>query len=146
MIRHHFVRYRTDTGRIVIDGTWFSCAEDQVVTQMQHQPLAEGEALIRCGEPAYGDRHRVVGHPDAPALAERPEISFDKLEIAADGQDAATLTLPEPFTVEVDGVPHAVDTAPYTVAIRSTMPAVYRVRVDHWPYRALDVEIIAHAP
>jgi hypothetical protein len=146
MIRHYFARYRKDTGRIMIDGTWIFCPEDQVDGQLSCQPLAEGEALIRCEEPAFHIRHWVVGFPDAPTLAERPEISFSKTEIAADGQDAATLTLPEPFMVEVDGVRHAVDTAPYTVAIRSAMPAAYRVRVDHWPYKAIDVEIVAHAP
>jgi hypothetical protein len=84
---------------------------------------------------------------EVPILRERPLLpAFDKLEILADGQEAATLTLPEPFMAEVDGVQHAVDTAPYAVAIRSAMPAVYRVRVDHWPYKAIDVEIVAHAP
>jgi hypothetical protein len=146
MIRQYFARYQKESGRIMIDAAWISCPEDQVDRQLSCQPLVEGEALIRCEEPALHTRHWVVGHPDTPTLAERPEISFSKTEIAADGEDTATLSLPEPFTVEVDGVRHSVDTAPYTVAIRSAMPAVYRVRIDHWPYKAIDVEIVAHAP
>ena len=73
-------------------------------------------------------------------LTPRPVAGFDKTTIAADGVDVAVLEMPGPFTATVDGVAHAVTDR---LEIASDMPATYRVEVDHFPYLALDVEIVA---
>ena len=73
-------------------------------------------------------------------LTLRPSLAFDQYVIAADGEDAARLELPGPFTVRIDGTDYEVED---TVEITSDMPATYRVEIDHFPYLPLDVEILA---
>jgi len=83
-----------------------------------------------------------------PIVQRRPTMpGFDKIAITADGADSATLSLPVPFVVTVDGVPHAVNTLDeagrYTVGIDSDMPANYAVAVEAWPYLSYSAEIVA---
>jgi hypothetical protein len=72
-------------------------------------------------------------------------LAFDRLEIAADGVDRAVLALREPFRVTVEGTKFQVDDpdgdGAYALVLVSTMPAVYRVGIDHWPYLPFQAEI-----
>lgn len=70
----------------------------------------------------------------------RPTLAFDKLTIAADGEDSATLLLDGVFVALIDGVPHAIEDA---LEIASDMPASYRVEITHFPYRDFVAEITA---
>ena len=82
---------------------------------------------------AYVVEGAVVARPDLP--------SFDKVEIRADGEDAATLVLPEPMIVAVDGVPHGPTDR---IEIASPMPSTYRVTITHFPFRDFAADIVAH--
>lgn len=81
---------------------------------------------------AYVADGAVVARPDLPA--------FDKVEIRADGEDAATLVLPEPMIVAIDGVPHGPTDR---IEIVSPMPATYRVTIQHFPFRDFAADIVA---
>lgn len=81
---------------------------------------------------AYVVDGAVVARPDLPA--------FDKVEIRADGEDAATLVLPEPMIVAIDGVPHGPTDR---IEIVSPMPATYRVTIQHFPFRDFAADIVA---
>ncbi len=83
------------------------------------------------------DRWYVVGG----SLVPRPVLAFDKVMIAADGADTATLDIGGPFTARVDGALVDVEDR---LEIASDMPGRYRVQVEEaFPYRDLDVEIVA---
>jgi hypothetical protein len=83
------------------------------------------------------DRWYVVGS----SLVPRPVLAFDKVVIAADGQDTATLDIGAPFSARIDGA--LVDVAD-RLEIVSDMPGRYRVQVEEaFPFRDLDVEIVA---
>lgn len=89
-----------------------------------------------------------IDYVSLDAVRRRPTVpGFDKLAITADGVDAAALSLPVPFVITVDGVPHAVDTPDdaglYAVTIDSAMPATYAVTVEAWPYLPYSVEVVA---
>ena len=73
-------------------------------------------------------------------VTNRPVAAFNKTTIAASGIDVAVLEIPGAFTVTIDGVAYEVEDS---VEIASDMPATYRVEVDHFPYRPIDVEIVA---
>lgn len=77
-------------------------------------------------------------------ITTRPTFdAFDKLIIAADGNDAATIqNVPSATTVTVDNA------QTWTVGdgvfrFSTTTPAAYIVRVERWPYQVLEVEITA---
>lgn len=75
------------------------------------------------------------------AVVARPELpAFDKLAIRADGEDAASLVLPEPMIVAIDGVPHGPTDR---IEIASPMAATYRVAIAHFPYRDFAADIVA---
>jgi hypothetical protein len=83
------------------------------------------------------DRWYVVGGSLVPRLV----LAFDKVIIAADGADTATLDIGGPFTARIDGA--VVDVAD-RLEIVSDMPGRYRVQVEEaFPFRDLDVEIVA---
>ena len=81
-------------------------------------------------------------------VAARPILpGFDKLAIAADDLDQATLALDVPFAARIDGQAFEVaepdGEGNYVLALTSPMPAVYRVRVSLWPYRDYVAEVTA---
>ncbi len=82
---------------------------------------------------AYVVEGAVVAWPSLPA--------FDRIEIRADGEDVATLFLPEPMIVAIDGVPHG---PADRIEIASPMPATYRVTIQHFPFRDFAVDLVAH--
>ncbi|TWB20683.1 hypothetical protein FBZ89_10682 [Nitrospirillum amazonense] len=93
-----------------------------------------------------------MGHPDTHhvvdgAIEERPSLPMtaDKVQIAADGIDAVTLTgLPTGAIVTLDAQSATADGA--TMAITTTLPGRHQVSVTCWPYRDLTLEITAHVP
>ena len=123
------LRYRLDTGEIanVLTGVPLSLVTDQA-------DAAHGVLVTDAGD---GGRSWFA---PGGVLTPRPVASFDKTTIAADGVDVAVLEMPGPFTVTIDGIEHAVADR---LEIASDMPATYRVEVDHFPYLAIDVEIVA---
>jgi len=106
------------------------------------RPSVSGYAVLQMKVPAYADQHYV--DTDTSEIKQRPTFSaFDKTEIAADGQDAATLeNLPAGTTVTVD------DAKTWTVddgvfAFSTNTPATYTVRVENWPHQVYEAEITA---
>lgn len=74
-------------------------------------------------------------------LEERPSIpDFDKIKIYANGIDTATLTLPKPMKVTIDGVEYGPTDK---IELSSEMPAKYGVLIDEFPYKTYIVEIEA---
>lgn len=133
-------RYDAATGRIL--GT-INCAESDAELNKELYPE---DAWIEGG--AEHGFHWVDITREPLGIWPRPSMAgFDKLEIAADDAEAAVLTLPEPFTAEVDGVEYQIDVAndagEYELAITSAMPASYRVTITHFPYLDYSAEIVA---
>ena len=73
-------------------------------------------------------------------ITNRPVAAFTKTTIAASGADVALLEIPGPFIVTIDGGAYEVEDS---VEIASDMAATYAVRIDHFPYRPIDVDIVA---
>ena len=83
-----------------------------------------------------------------PVVQPRPALAgFDKLEIVADGEDAATLAAPVPFVATIDGEPYDVaepnSAGVYTLAVAVDVAATYSVRVEAWPFLPYEAEITA---
>ena len=119
--------YDSATGRVMRYG--HAAPEDSAL-----QASGEGEAVILAQVEAQTDYL-----PDGVATP-RPTLGFDRLAIAADGEDTATLLLPGPFVAKIDGVAYDCEDA---LELASDMPARYRVEVRHFPYRDLVAEIVA---
>lgn len=138
MMQHtHFCRYDLSTGRPFNAG---HCSVPDYLLQ-----TLPGSGLIDQPCDLSLDYVDLTGEP---YIRRRPTIAgFDKLGIVADGVDAATLSLPIPFVITVDGVSHVVNTADdvgaYTVTLDSAMPASYAVTVEAWPYLDYKAEIVA---
>ena len=107
-------------------------------------PIApqSGQEVLQTDQRVYASRDYV--DTDTSEIKQRPTFSaFDKTEIAADGQDAATLSnLPAGTEVTVD------DAKSWTVddgvfAFSTNMPATYTVRVENWPHQVYEAEITA---
>ena len=98
------------------------------------QASGEGEAVILARIDAATDY--LPGGVATP----RPTLGFDRLAIAADGADIASLLLPGPFITKIDGVTYELEDL---LELASDMPARYRVEVRHFPYRDLVAEIVA---
>jgi hypothetical protein len=129
MSRVRALVYDIATGRIDFVVT---CPEEAVEAQAR-----PGQAT-RISD--LGDGGRLWYCPNGvPTL--RPTLGFDKYVIAADGEDAATLEMPGPFTVRIDGVVYAAEDI---LEITSDMAGRYRVVIeDYFPWLDLDVEIVA---
>lgn len=133
------VAYRTDTGEIVAAAAR-PLASVSAATLMEGVPPDTPPALLsvlssdRFHDPAreYVQDGEIVDRPALPA--------FDTLEILADGEDTATLSLPELMIVKIDGVEHGPTDL---IEIVSDMPATYAVLVEHFPYLPLNAEISA---
>lgn len=75
------------------------------------------------------------------ALVARPALDgFDRLAIAADDEDAAQMTVPEPMTVHVDGQAYGPTD---TVAITSPMPGSYVIEIRHFPWQDFRAVVVA---
>jgi hypothetical protein len=127
--------YEIATGRVRFN---VDCPDDHAEAQTRdHDDL---DYLVVTAD-VNGNTHYVRGDRIVP----RPVLAFDRLEIAADGVDRAVLALREPFRVTVEGTKFQVDDpdgdGAYALVLVSTMPAVYRVGIDHWPYLPFQAEI-----
>ena len=99
------------------------------------QASGEGEAVILARIDAATD------YLPGGVVTPRPTLGFDRLAIAADGEDTATLLLPGPFVAKIDGVAYELRRrardrqrhAGHATASRST----------HFPYRDFVAEIVA---
>lgn len=134
-----FTRYHPDTGKI------HSKANCHVSDYLANVGLYPSLAVVDQDCDLDAD---YVDLTAEPIVRRRPTVpGFDKLALSADGVDAAILSLPVPFVITVDGVPHAVDTPDdaglYAVTIDSAMPATYAVTVEAWPYQPYTAEIVA---
>lgn len=97
-----------------------------------------GQDVVLVAGPVTSQTHYVVND----ALAPRPLCPvFDRVQIRADGIEAARLDLGQPFSALVDSVPYEV--ADGVLEIATAMPATYKVRVCAWPYQDYEVEIVA---
>ena len=121
--------YDLDTGEIV-----------NVLTRIPEDMLAAqagaGQGVLATDE---GDGGQTWYAPGG-VLTLRPVAAFNKQTIAANGTDVAVLEIPGVFNVTIDGVDYEVEDS---VEIASDMPATYAVQIDHFPYLAVDVEIVA---
>lgn len=128
-----YIVYDNTSGRILIMG---HCREEDV--SIQANGYANGVAVAVSSPPSYSDHYVVDG-----ALTDRPMMpAFDKLELAADDVDVATLIgLPEPCVVKVDGIEHTILGG--VLEISSAMPATYSIEIKHWPYKDVRYEIVA---
>lgn len=108
--------------------------------------LAPGESLlvVQADGMTLGNLVTAPLMVSGGTLVPRPQLAgFDRLAIAADGMDAATLAgLPEGAQAWVDDVPCAIP-PDGTLRIAATMPATYSVRVIAWPYQDYHAEIVA---
>jgi len=135
-----FTRYDPATGRLMGLG---NCDDSDYPANVALYPghrFVTGHANL---ETDYVD---VAAGP--PEVRPRPELpGFDRLTIAAGGQEFARLVADRPFTVTIDGDPAAI-TEPdaagrYVVELGGMVPAVYSVTVDCWPYLPYAAEVVA---
>jgi|SRR5690625_5069129 len=133
-----FVSYLPDTGKIV---AWGTCPDHTLADQAIRGSVVL-EIALDPPEAPWGETHMVLDGE----LVERPQLSFDKTTIIANGIDAATLAnLPDPCTVLVDGDPHEI--AGGRIEMVTTMPGVYVIEIeDPFPAKPFRAEVIAHAP
>jgi hypothetical protein len=105
--------------------------------------LQPGEGWAECDRSVRNDTY----WHDGTAIVPRPVLRFDRSEIVANGSDRAILALREPFRVTVEGAGFEVDDPDgdgvYALVLVSTMPAVYTVEIDHWPFLPFRAEITA---
>jgi hypothetical protein len=128
MTTTHFTQYDPDTGRILAVG-WTATS---VFEEMQLQPGTHYLAA---------ESRLAVDYVLDGQIVERPVLAgFDKTSIAADGIDEAIMVLPEPMTVIIDGVGHALSGS---VELSADMPATYVIEIDHFPYLPFRTEIAA---
>jgi len=108
--------------------------------------FASSTVIDRLAQDIPGELIEGVGRPDTHYVAngvivERPSLpAFDKTAIIADDIDMATLVLPEPMDVTIDGTLYP---AVGTLELSAAMPATYVVEIDHFPYQPLRAEIVA---
>ncbi|WP_342234660.1 hypothetical protein [Inquilinus sp. OTU3971] len=128
-----FLVYAPSDGRIVANG-----AAARGVAEKQALYL-EDRAVLIVDDQADPETMCIV----EGAVEARPSLpEFDQTEIAADDTDVATISgLPDPCTVIVDGVAHAIEGG--SLALSSPMPATYVVEIKHWPYKEARYEIVA---
>ena len=129
-----FAIYEGDTGKVRITGTM-----PYSMLAIQKRSANEGIVLEWLNDvthyvDVHSDEH--VGRP-RPAL-----VGFDRMTIAADNQDAATINLPVDCTVVVDGVSHSCPAGPLVFTADS--PGVYTFVVkDAFPYVEHSAEVVA---
>ncbi|MER2508605.1 hypothetical protein [Amaricoccus sp.] len=132
-LRHRVVVYDTASGRI-----------DHVATNVPEelvgaQALTGQSAMITTLDRVSGADWYVAGG----VLAPRPSLTFDRLEITADGEDTARLERPGVWTAHIDGAAYDI-TGPLEFA--ADMPGVYVVVVedeDAFPWLAYRAEVVA---
>ena len=75
------------------------------------------------------------------AVVARPTFDVaDEVEIAANGVDGLTITIPDPCAVRIDGIEQVVVGG--ELLIQSDMPATYRLEMVQWPY--IDKTVVIH--
>jgi len=119
-----FTVYDTITGEVLRTGR---ASEDDALLQAS----GANEAVLLDAETQY---------LPGGTITNRPVAAFTKTTIAASGADVALLEIPGPFIVTIDGGAYEVEDS---VEIASDMAATYAVRIDHFPYRPIDVDIVA---
>lgn len=82
---------------------------------------------------------------DEGAVVERPEFDApEEIAIVADGTAHATLTVPDPCAVKVDGEAKTIPGG--KIEIASDIPAEYLLELVQWPYMPKKVKVVANAP
>jgi hypothetical protein len=78
-------------------------------------------------------------------VVERPEFDApDEIAIVADGTVQATVALPDPCAIKVDGEAKTIPGG--KIEIASDMPAEYLLELVQWPYIPKKVKVVANAP
>jgi hypothetical protein len=139
-----FAVYRVSDGRILRSGSVSHAADVPLQTGGE-----AGVAVLNLGD---GDGVQIddrawmasVVHT-VPALAPRPTLAFNKLEIDADGTDEAVMTgLPASCTVRVNGVPYSIPDG--VLRLAADVPATYVVEisdVEAFPFQKFRAEVVA---
>lgn len=130
-----FTEYEVDTGRFVAVRSMPDSAE---VRNLYYSP---GMAIIRGGfdcETQYMYGGSVVDRPASQA-------SCDRQEIAADGQDVATIAgLPQSCVVAISGpVSATFEVDDGELQFTASVPGVYRISVEDFPVRRWEATIHA---
>ena len=81
---------------------------------------------------------------DSGDILARPEFDAPpEITMPADGVVHATITLPDPCEVFVDGEPQTVTGG--VLELSSDMPAEYLIELRQWPYIDAQIKVIANA-
>lgn len=136
-----YIVYENATGRIVRTG---SASEIDLPLQNAGDPSLTSIETSFDGH--IDDRAKMMDiSVTPPVMIDRPVLTFNKLNIIADGIDEAVLSgLTNPTKVWVDGVPYMVTDG--TFEFSTNMPATYTVRIfdEHaFPYQNFRAEVIA---
>lgn len=123
-----FTLYDPSTGEVMQVGACENLEQAQLLASVEGLELYEG----------YVDANTHYILDEVSTL--RPVAAFDKLEIAADGVDTATIEIPAVFTARIDGVKV---TTSSELALDAPHPGSFRVQIDHFPYIPVDVRIVA---
>lgn len=111
----------------------------------RYAPLVAGRELLWLMDAPSFDRDLEFYHVEDGFPVSRPVLllQVSKTEIAADDTDAAVISgIPPGATLLLDGV--ALDEfAGGSVTLTSSLPAVYQIRVECWPYLPSEVEVVA---
>lgn len=81
--------------------------------------------------------HYVLDH--ALILRPRFDVVAPDRKLAADGEDAFTMSLPDPCEIIVDG--QRMTVAGGDLVLTSVMPATYHIDLIQWPYQMASLEI-----
>ena len=128
----HFTRYDPQTGRIHSQG------ECHVSDYLLQGAIYPDLGLIDQRSDLDLD---YVDLAAEPWVRRRPAMAFDRLEIAADDQDAAVLDIGRPFVAVIDGTAYGVEGG--RLELTSAMPATYKVSVTLWPFIDYEAEVAA---
>jgi hypothetical protein len=132
-----FASYHEETGRL--DSKVH--LEKHVVEVHRKALQEEGWNIISHSGPVEAN-HKYVADG---AVVDRPTASIDKINLVADGVDAATLSnLPEPCTVRING--HVYEVTGGELVITASTPADYHIQIkddDAFPLQAFEATVEA---
>ena len=136
----HIAVYRREDGGIVWVSDMTTIEADRQIVDLAHMGLAWVRVADRIDSADwYISDGEVVPRP---ALA-----GFDRLTIAAGGDDVARLAVDRPFRITIDGeatdVTEPTDAGLYVMDLGAVVPAEYHVTVDCWPYLPYSAVVLA---
>ncbi|NYZ17204.1 hypothetical protein HL658_32060 [Azospirillum sp. RWY-5-1] len=131
-----FIHYDPATGRVVQTG---HCSP----VELDHQAVAGCERLDGLTADINADYVDLSG--GFAVVRPRPALpGFDKTTILADGQDVATILLPDPCTVTINGTAHIVEGG--RLELVGAYPGAYRVVIDQFPHLPFEETVTCASP